>query len=268
MSMNTTDNLKTIVRYQLNNVFRSRWVLFHGLLYFLLAEGLLMVTGSSDKSLLSLVNVVLFLAPLVSLMFGTIHLYNERSFILMMLTQPIKRRLLFTALYVGLAVPFAGTFAIGITLPFLIHVALEGDIVRQLLLIVGCGALLTLIFTAIAFLIAVRQTDRVRGVGVALVVWLLFAVVYDGLILIVVSTFAAYPVEKPLLALMMGNPIDLARISIMMSFDAGALMGYTGAVFTRFFSSMAGTSIAFVAMAIWTMVPYQLAGRAFCRQDF
>ncbi|NND72286.1 MAG: ABC transporter permease [Rhodothermales bacterium] len=268
MKVTQSNNLWTIVRYQLNNALRSRWVLFHGLLYFVLAEGLLVLTGSSDKSLLSMVNVVLLLTPLISLMFGTIHLYNERSFILLMLTQPIKRRLLFTALFVGLAAPLAGTFALGMAVPFAIHVKITGATLERLLLLIGSGALLTLIFTALAFLIAVRQTDRIRGVGVALIVWLAFAVVYDGLILVVVSTFAAYPVEKPLLALMMGNPIDLARIIIMMSFDAGALMGYTGAVFTRFFGSIVGTGIAFTAMAIWTIVPYRFAGRAFRKQDF
>jgi Cu-processing system permease protein len=153
-------------------------------------------------------------------------------------------------------------------IPFAIHVTITGPMLKQLSLLVGCGTLLTLVFTAIAFLVAVRQPDRIRGVGVALVVWLAFAVVYDGLILVVVSTFSAYPVEKPLLVLMMGNPIDLARITIMMSFDAGALMGYTGAVFTRFFGSMMGTTIAFAAMTIWTIVPYRFAGRAFRKQDF
>ena len=115
-----TNSLGTIIKYQLSNAFRSRWVLLHGLLYFVLAEGLLMVTGSPEKTLFSLVNVVLLLAPLISLVFGTMHLYSERLFILLMLTQPVRRKTLFWGLYIGLAAPLAGTFLIGLITPFII----------------------------------------------------------------------------------------------------------------------------------------------------
>jgi hypothetical protein len=36
------------------------------------------------------------------------------------------------------------------------------------------------------------------------------------------------------------NPIDLGRILFLMKFDIAALMGYTGAVFQRFFGSGLG----------------------------
>jgi len=260
--------LQTIIRYQINNAVRSRWILFHGLLYFTLTEGLLIISGSPEKALFSLVNVVLLLAPLISLVFGTMHLYGARSFILLMLTQPVKRKTLFSGLYVGLAAPLVATFLLGLLLPFVLHTMLSAQILTRLLPLVMSGVMLTVIFSAIAFLISVRQTDRVRGIAIALISWLAFAILYDGMVLLLVSAFSSYPIEKPLLAIMMANPIDLARISILMSFDAGALMGYTGAVFTRFFGSALGLVLTFSALLIWTALPYRFARIAFERQDF
>jgi Cu-processing system permease protein len=169
---------------------------------------------------------------------------------------------------VGLAAPLVGTFLLGLLLPFVLHTMLSAQVLARLLPLASSGVMLTVIFTAIAFLISVRQTDRVRGIAVALIAWLAFAVLYDGAVLLLVSTFYAYPIEKPLLAVMMANPIDLARISILMSFDAGALMGYTGAVFTRFFGSALGLGLTFSALLVWTALPFRSARVAFERQDF
>ena len=43
--------------------------------------------------------------------------------------------------------------------------------------------------------------------------------------------FADYPIERPMLGLMLANPVDLARVVLLLRFDVSALMGYTGAVF-------------------------------------
>jgi Cu-processing system permease protein len=259
---------RAIVESQVRDALRSRWLLLHTALYLLLSEGLLLAGGATEKALLSQINVVLLLVPLVSLVFGTIHLYSARDYILLLLTQPVRRRALFAGLYAGLAGPLALTFALGVSLPFVWHARITTEHVVPLLALLGLGMLLTLVFVAIAMLVAVRTRDRVRGIGKALVIWLLAAVAFDGIILLAVVTFAAWPIERPLLFLMMANPIDLARVSLLMLFDAGALMGYTGAVFSRFFGSGPGLVIASSALLGWAVIPLLAARRAFVRQDF
>jgi len=130
------------------------------------------------------------------------------------------------------------------------------------------GVALTFVFTAIAMLITVRTDDRVKGLGLAIGIWLLLAVLYDGLVLLGLLIFADYPLESPALTLMMSNPIDLARVTMLLRFDAAALMGYTGAVLQRFFGSIGGSVLAGGALVLWTAVPVALGLRAFQRKDF
>ena len=98
--------------------------------------------------------------------------------------------------------------------------------------------------------------------------WLSLSVLYDGAVLLAVNAFAAYPLEKPVLAMMLLNPVDLARIVLLMNFDVSALMGYTGAVFHRFFGSPLGTAVAVVALTAWILAPLAVGARWFARKDF
>jgi len=67
---------------------------------------------------------------------------------------------------------------------------------------------------------------------------------------------------------MLANPIDLARLLILLRLDVSALMGYTGAVFERFFGSAGGALLASLALVMWTGVPLLLGARRFQRKDF
>jgi Cu-processing system permease protein len=258
--------LRRVAACQLRDVVRSRWLIAYSLFFLVLTEALLRFGGGGSRVLLSLVDIVLFVVPLVTVVLGTTYLYNAREFVELILAQPVRRRAVFGGLYLGLVVPLVMGFVGGVGIPFAVH----GDAadVPALLAVLGVGALLTLVFGAIALLIAVRSDDRLRGVGIAIGVWLLTAVVYDGVVLLLAATFADYPLERPMLGAMMANPVDLARVVLLLRFDVAALLGYTGAVFQQFFGGVKGTAIAVAALLVWVAVPLALAGRAFARKDF
>lgn len=109
---------------------------------------------------------------------------------------------------------------------------------------------------------------RLRALSTVVFLWLAFTVLYDGLLLFVILLFDAWPLERPLVGLTLLNPVDLARILILLHLDAAALLGYTGAVFARFFGSTWGTALALGALVAWTIVPIGLAARAYRRRDF
>jgi Cu-processing system permease protein len=263
--MNTTAK---IAHYELRDVLRSRWLIAYGLFFLAATDGLLRFSGSDAKALLSLMTIVLLLIPLVTIVFGTMYLYNAREFTELLLAQPVRRRELFAGQYLGLALPLSIAFLLGIGIPF----ALSGidDTVQHgtLGVLAACGVGLTLVFTAIAFLIANRTDDKVKGLGVAIAVWLGFSVLYDGLVLLVLVVFASHPIERPALALMMANPIDLARVLILLRFDVSALMGYTGAVFEKFFGSAGGTALATLALMAWASLTLVFGMRRFQKKDF
>jgi Cu-processing system permease protein len=255
-----------VARYQASNVLRSRWLLAYVGFFLVVTDALLRFDGDASRALLSLVNVVLFVVPLVGLVFGTTYLYDARDFTEVLLAQPVRRSQLFAGLLLGLAVPLSLGFAAGVTLPFALHGV--GTSVATLATLVGCGVALTFVFVAFAFVVATRSDDKVRGLGAAIGLWLLLGLLYDGAVLLAVALLADYPVERPLLALMLANPIDLARVMLLLRFDVAALLGYTGAVFAHFFGGRTGTLVAAAALAGWIALPLGLGLRAFRRKDF
>jgi len=253
--------------FEVRDVLRSRWLIGYAL-FFIVVTDVLLRFGSGEKALLSLVNVVLFVTPLVTLVFATVYQYNSREFIELLLAQPVKRRQLFGGLYLGVALPLSVVFIVSVGIPVIVHRADNPVAIGTLGALLGIGFALTAVFTAIAFLVVARIDDRMKGLGAAIVLWLMFALLYDGVVLLLVMVFADHPLERPLLALMALNPIDLARVALLLRFDVSALLGYTGAVMRQFFGGAAGLTIASSALAVWVAIPLVLAFRGFDRKDF
>lgn len=264
----TTTIAARVARFQARDVIRSRWLAAYGAFFFIATEGLLRFSGGDARTILSLASVVLYVVPLVTLVFGTVYLYHAREFIELLLAQPVNRRALFVGLFGGLALPLLAALIAGVGAPFLAHGFDDPAQRTTLAALLGAGVALTLAFTAIAFCIALWCEDRLRGLGAAIGGWMLAAIIYDGLVLAVVAAFADYPLERPMLALTLANPIDLARVTLLLQLDVSALMGYTGAVFQQFFGGVAGTVVASAALLAWIVVPFSLGLRAFVRKDF
>jgi Cu-processing system permease protein len=259
---------RKLVAIQARDVMRSHWILVYTAFFLLLTEGLLRFSDGEGKAILSLATASLMVIPLATIIVATMYVYNAREFTELLLAQPIRRSALYVGLYAGLALPSAGGFVAGVALPFIIRgggdPAQRGPLIALLLV----GTALTLAFTAIAFCLALRNEDRLRGVAVALGVWLLVAVVYDGAVLTTVAMLSDYPIERPLLGLMFANPVDLGRVVLLLQLDASALMGYTGAVFERFFAGSRGVWLAGGMLALWVAAPVAIGARLFRRKDF
>lgn len=255
-----------IIRYVLIDVLRNRWVLGYALFFFVATDALLRMSGAGDRAIVSLLNIVLLLVPLVTIVFGTMYWHGAREFNELLLTQPVDRPSLFHGLFAGLVIPLSAAFIAGVGLPFLVHRAFEN--VGALLLLLTAGVALTAVFGAIAILVAGLVTDRLRGLAIALAVWLVATVLYDGLVMWITVAFRDRALEAPLLALTVANPVDLARVLLLLQLDTAALMGATGAVFQRAFSGTVGMTIALLALSLWAVVPGFLALRAFRHRDF
>jgi len=259
--------IREVAKPQVRNVVRSRWLLCYVGFFVLSTEGLLRFTGGDAKTLLSLTNVVLFVVPLMTLVYGTVYLYNSREFIELLLAQPLKRRTVFAGLYLGLAVPLTAAFAAGVLIPFVLHGIDPAARIVLATMLIG-GSALTLVFTGIAFCVALKFEDKLTGLGAALAVWLILALVYDGALLLIVAMMSDHSLEKSLLAASLANPIDLVRIALLLQFDISALMGYTGAVFSHFFTGSGGLLVITAALAIWIGGPLTAGLMAFNRKDF
>lgn len=257
-----------VLKHEINNLRRSRWIIGYVLLLLGLSDALLRFGGGGPRAVISLLNVVLILVPLLSVVFGTMYLYGAREFIELLLAQPVRRSALFLGLYGGLALPLSVAFILGIGLPFIWGGGGEAGSFGPLAMLLLTGTLLTCAFTAIAFLISLLFEDRAKGLGVAILVWLGATALYDAGLVLIATAFADYPLERPLLVLTLFNPVDLGRVLLLLQADKAALMGYTGAVFEAFFGSALGVILAGSALVAWTAMPFGLGLLRFRAKDF
>jgi len=256
-----------IIKYQLQDLIRGKWILLYALLFFVLTDGLFRFGDDGSKVVLSLMNITLFIIPLVSIVFGSMFFYSSREFIELLLAQPIGRGSLYRGMYVGLATPLSLAFVIGVGIPFTYNTSRTGSFGSIFTILLISGIALTFVFTALAYFIAVKNEERVKGVGLTILVWLFFAVIYDGIVLAMIFMFSEYPLDKASIAVTLLNPIDLARIMMLLTVDISALLGYTGAVFKQFFGSPLGLVVAISALIVWMIMPVWLGLRSFAKKD-
>jgi len=64
------------------------------------------------------------------------------------------------------------------------------------------------------------------------------------------------------------NPIDLARVLVLLKLDISVLMGYTGAVYRSFFGTWTGITVSIIFLIIWAIAPTILSIKIFAKKDF
>lgn len=254
--------MKKIAKYVILDILRNKILLSYAVLLLAITLTMLCLESNQTKALLSLLNIVLIVLPLVSIIFSTIYYYNSIEFIELLVCQPIRRASILLSIYAGLASSLLIAFGIGVGVPLLI---MDHSLTSVLLVLIG--ALLTIIFSALAILGSVFMRDKARGIGVAILAWFYFSLLYDGLVLFLLFQFSDYPLEKPSIILGSLNPIDLGRIILLLRLDSSAMMGYTGAVFQSFFGSAGGILLGFGMLLLWMVLPLLRAIRRFSHKD-
>lgn len=254
--------MKKIIKYVIIDILRNKIVLAYTVFLLLLSLSIFNLEDNSAKGILSLLNIVLIIVPLVSILFASIYVYNSAEFLELLVSQPLKRNSIWLSIFIGLAYSLTLAFFIGVGIPVLLY-ELSATGITMLLV----GLLLTVIFVAIAMLATVNTRDKAKGIGVAVLLWLYFSVLFDGLVLFLLFQFADYPLEKAMIGISALNPIDLSRILVLLKMDVSALMGYTGAVFKDFFGTTIGLVIAILVLVFWSIMPVWLSVRKFNRKD-
>ncbi len=257
-----------ILKYSFYDLIRSRWTYIYCGFYLLFTLSLLWLSSDLSKVVISLMNVVLLLCPLIATMFGVMYYYNSREFTELLLAQPIRRTSIFFGQYLGVAGSLSASWLIGTGIPFILYGVFGSAQAGNFFTLMLVGVALSFIFSGLAFLIALNNENRIKGFGLAILVWLFFAVIYDGLLLLSLAWFSEYPLEKFSLTASMLNPIDLSRILILLKLDISALMGFTGAVFRKFLGTGFGMSVSLIVLTLWIILPTLGIRRVSLRKDF
>ena len=251
-----------VIKYVVIDILRNKVVIGYTLCLLALSLSLFSLEDNVSKGLLSLLNIILILVPLVSIIFSTIYIYNSSEFIELLLAQPIHRTRLILSIYAGLLLSLLIAFFLGVGIPVIL---LAGSSTAYFMLL--SGSMLTAIFVSLALLSSVYSRDKAKGIGVSVMLWLLFSLLYDGILLFIMFQFSDYSLENLMIVLSSLNPIDLARILILLKLDISALMGYTGAVFSNFFGTNTGLIYSIFILSLWIVWPLFFAVRKFRKKD-
>jgi Cu-processing system permease protein len=254
--------MNRIIKIILSDILKNKIVLAYTLILAILSWGSFSLEDNSSKGILTILNVILFTVPLVSILFATIYLYNSSEFIELLLSQPIKRVKIWMSLFIGLSSSMVISFFVGAGIPLLVYAPTSLGLMMVLV-----GSLITVVFVALAFLSSIITRDKAKGIGIAIMTWLYFALLFDGIVLFLLFQFSDYPIENAMVGITAFSPIDLARIQILLQLDVSAMMGYTGAIFKDFFGTSFGLFLSFLLLCLWAIIPYFISLWKFKNKD-
>ena len=257
-----------ILTYSFFDLMRSRWSYVYFLFYLLLGFILFFLNNDVAKAVITLMNIIIVLTPLIGTVFGVMYYYSSREFTELLLAQPLKRSTIFLGQYLGLSLSLALSFVAGLGIPFVSYGIFQSSAIWDFTTLLMIGGFLTFIFVALAYNIALIFDDKIKGFGIAIIGWLFLAAIYDGLFLLAMIMYDDYPLDKFALGATMLNPIDLSRILILLKLDISALLGYTGAIFQKFFGTALGMALSTSVLSLWIIGPAALLVWQSKRKDF
>lgn len=254
--------MNKIARFILFDILKNKIVILYTILLFIISWSVLGLENNFTKATLSLLNVVLLVVPLVSIIFSTIYVYNSSQFIELLLSQPVPRGKVWFNLFLGLSTALIFAFLIGCGIPILLYSSIQTG--ASLLI---TGIFLSVIFTSLAMLAAIFTRDRAKGIGVSIFIWMFFAIIYDGILLVLMFQFADYPIEGIMATAAAINPIGLSRIFVLLQLDVAAMLGQAGAIFRQVFGAGGGMVISLIILGMWTLVPFLWSLIMFNKKD-
>ena len=231
---------------EITDGLRNRWIIIVTLLMAGLALILALLgsapTGATKISALavtvvSLSSLSIFFVPLIALLlsYDSVVAESDRGTLMLLLAYPVARWQVIAGKFCGHLVLLSIAIVIGYgAAGFTIVAVGDGNWADQtwssLVRLIGSSILLGAVFLALGLMISARARERGTAAGMAIGIWLFFALAYDlGLIGLLASDAGQFLSEEVTTALLLANPADIYR-----------LFNLTGSAETAVLSGMAG----------------------------
>jgi Cu-processing system permease protein len=113
--------MNKITKFVILDILKNKIVLAYTLLLAVFSWSAFGLEDNSSKGILTLLNIVLLIVPLVSILFSTIYIYNSSEFIELLVSQPVERKKIWQSLFVGLSLSLVFAYLIGAGIPLLLY---------------------------------------------------------------------------------------------------------------------------------------------------
>src|SRR5690348_18251668 len=130
--------MKKLLKYVIVDLVQNKIVLIYTALLLVISLSIFNLENNAAKGMLSLLNIVLIIVPLICIIFSTIYIYNSSEFIELLVSQPLQRKHIWMSLYAGMSLALTLAFFIGVGVAVLIYSPTTTGFI-----LVGVGLLLT-----------------------------------------------------------------------------------------------------------------------------
>lgn len=260
------NNYLLIAIKESRDALKNRWFILYTLCFATLSV-LLLFLGTSNSSIsnysgygktaASLINLILFFIPLVSLTLGCISISNEREngTLTYLLSHPITKKEILIGKYFGILLPiwlaiFLGFGLSGVVISFK---GINKDVFGFLITIL-LSLLLASSFLSLGFLISIFSSKTSKSLGVAIFLWLLFLVFGD--LGVMGSTVAMGMGVKSVFFLTAINPVEAFKIaSLLILSSRFEVLGPAGVYAIRTFGEFYLFVLLIFILFAWTLIP-------------
>lgn len=274
-------NIITVAEKELLEAMRSKWLSTFTIVFALLALLISFFGLSSlgvggyqgfNRVTASLLNLVLYLLPLIALVMGSSAVVGEKESgsLHVLLTQPVSKSEVIIGKFLGLSLALLASILTGFGGAGVVIAWKIGTInIMDYLIFVLLSIILAFIFLSIALLISVISKKRAQALGFGIFIWFLMILVYDFLAIGVVSLQKVSVIIPLLFLLLLANPADMVRVLVILQLGGEETFGPTLAVLTRLISKGSSEVLLFAVLLLWIIVPLTIATILFSRkQDY
>jgi Cu-processing system permease protein len=213
----------------------------------------------------TLINLCLFIAPLVAVTLGAGSIAGEKDTGTLehLLAQPFDRSEILYGKFLGIWIALTGATIVGFA-PAAVAISMFGafDKLLHFMLFPALAASVASAMLAIGFVISVRSDSRASAQTTAILLWFGFVLAYDLLLL---GSLAVVRLPASALGFMLLlNPIDTGRVLATLALDPELyVLGPAGAYLVDTLGSIGAAALLVSALAAWTVLPLMIAVKIF-----
>lgn len=270
--------VKTIARQELTINIRNKWTLLFagvfGVLVLAISYFGLITAGSIGfqgftRTSASLLNLVLYIIPLVALTMGTLSFTSEKGAGELLFSQPITRGEILLGKLAGLFASIATATIAGFGLAGIVIAVRAGtDGVLRYPVFVGLSLLLALVFLTLSALVSALCRRKSKAFGVALFLWFFFVLFYDLIVIGGTFLMKERTANNFIFASLFGNPVDMVRVASLIALDGKEIFGAAGAALTRALGGeFASITLLIAGLVAWVVLPFFFSERIIRQQD-
>lgn len=270
--------INTIAAHEVKINVRNRWTLIFATVfgalalaasYFGLVTAEVVGFQGFSRTSASLLNLALYLLPIVSLTMATLGFTGEANASPLLFSQPVSRSDILAGKVIGLFASLLAATLGGFGLAGLVIATQVGSAgVYRYLAFVALTILLTLVFLSLGAMVAMLAGTKAKAFGFALFVWFFFVLFYDLLVIGFTFVFKERTANVFVFLSLFGNPVDMVRVSSLIILDGTTIFGPAGAALVKFLHGTVSCHLTLLAgLAAWIIAPLLIAGRILRRLD-